>query len=46
MEQEPRNSNADSPSYEPPRVEQVIDREDLEREVHYAGFQTISGRDV
>ena len=28
--------------YEPPQVERVMDHEELSREVHYAGFTTIS----
>lgn len=37
MEQETRETRPAAPTYEPPRVERVMDGEDLEREVHYAG---------
>lgn len=43
MEQEPPHATGPSLSYEPPQVERVIDREDLEREVLYAaGAPTLS----
>ena len=28
------------PAYEAPRIEEIITSTDLDREVHYAGFQT------
>ena len=34
---------SNSSSYEPPRIERVIDAEELGREVHYAG--TVGGPD-
>lgn len=36
MEQDSERATHES-SYEPPRVERVIQKEDLDREVHYAG---------
>ena len=32
------------PQYDPPRVEEVLSSEDLDREVHYAGAVGISER--
>ena len=45
MENERRNDTApkaETHSYEPPQVEEVLSAEDLAREVHYAGVQ-VSG---
>ena len=44
MEDERRDESAPAskPAYEPPQVEDVLTNEELAREVHYAGVQTVS----
>jgi hypothetical protein len=37
------NKETTSTPYTPPGIEQVLSREDLEREVHYAGASTSMG---
>jgi hypothetical protein len=36
-QQDNEAGGAGSPEYEAPRIESVVTREDMEREVHYAG---------
>ena len=45
MEDERRNESGEAskrPAYEPPQVEDVLTADELAREVHYAGVQTVS----
>ena len=45
MEDERRNESPPAskrPKYDPPQVEDVLTADELAREVHYAGFQTVS----
>ena len=39
MDVDPRSDSPQEPEYEAPQVERVLDAEELEREVHYAGDQ-------
>jgi len=39
----PDNAAAETDAYQAPRIETVVTREELEREVHYAGNITIVG---
>lgn len=45
MEDELRDESAPAPkrpAYDPPQIEDVMTADELAREVHYAGFQTVS----
>lgn len=47
MESPHRNepvTDSKQPQYDPPRVEEVLSSDDLDREVHYAGLVGLSDR--